>query len=187
MVGLQIGLGVTKLMEKSNSIKIIFGPFAIIFLVLSTFVLAGFIWDNIRTKEKLEKLSKHSERIYAAHVNDFIEIAKLTDPEKSGALLEQINALEQGVYAVHVLRKTATEWKIFSFKYPLYRKEISLPYEQAQKIEKTVDANNTVSISSELFDNLWLDKKSLHAFTPIKEGGTLLGYVVVQLSKTKNI
>lgn len=174
-------------MEKSNSIRIILRPFAVIFLILSTFVLVGFIWDDVRTKEKLEKLSKHSERIYAAHVDDFIEIAKLTDPVKSRALLEQINLPEQGVYSVHVLRKTASGWKIFSTNFLLDREDISLTYNQAQKVEKIVDADNTVGISSELFDNFWWNKNNLYAFTPIKEGGSFLGYVVVQLSKTKNI
>ena len=176
-------------MRNENSIKISPWPFLVIGLILVSFITGGFIWDKARTIKKIERLKEHSERIYQAHINDFIEIATLKDPEHARGLLEQINAPEQGLYITHVLRRTDSGHRIFIQYASQYANDLPLSQDQEEKINKIINDQKTTATTEALFRgvyDIW-GRDNIYSFTPIVHEGKTIGFVVVQVPKAQNI
>lgn len=177
----------------SDKIKISIWPFVVISLVILVAVGIGFTINNSRTSQKIEKVTNQIEKIRDAHSSEFVEIARLTDIVKSSNLLDKINAPEQGIYNIYVLRKISDGYNLYKGSYPYYNYnnvwdyDVPLNKEQVDKLNKILNPEKTITSSESIFDNLWWDKDNLYAFAPIKENEKVIGYVVLKVGKSTNI
>lgn len=176
---------VKQFMEKSNSIKIDLRPLIVTFVIISIFVAGGFAWDSIRTSDKLKTLGSHTQDIYNAHKTEFISLSESKNPSEINIFLENVNSPEQGIYSVGIIVKEANAWVLYEQAPENPRKSI-LSENQILEI-LTAQKSGVYAINKDVFKNLHF-KDNLYGFAPINnDDGSLLGFVLVRLSKTQDI
>lgn len=178
----------------SNTIKISFAPLFFFFVLIAVAITVGFVWDSVRTANKLKLLEQKVEVIYKSHTTEFLEIVVFNDVYRAKLLLANINIPEKNIYYVSVLRKTpqglALVYNEYMYSYPpRYEnyQEITFSYEDDERIKKVLSDSKTTTAKEVLFRNVWNDEANLYAFTPIKNGQETVGWVVLRLPKTTDI
>lgn len=182
-----------------NKIKISFAPLLLILVLIALALGVGFVWDAIRTTNKLRMLEQKVELIYKSHEAEFLAIADFNSFTESAKLLCTINAPEKNIYYVYVLRKLPDgDLKLFRSRYEQncdYEhptnayEDTGFSFNDQKELEKALNNNQTTSSNKELFKSLtyWNAEGSLYAFTPIKNGQETAGWVVLRLPKTTDI
>ncbi|MDO8551172.1 MAG: hypothetical protein Q7S03_00615 [bacterium] len=174
------------------SFSINFKPLLFVFLFIVVLIFVGFIWDNVRTQAKLNKIGEHAQAIYKAHPQEFAEIASFKEPLKAGRYLNQINAPEKGVYRVRVVRKADNKWKLISINYysiPYYDQpanERELSEEEKTLFEKVADDRDTTTTTDALLNTEYDSQDNLYAIVPIHSTETS-AFLVISTKRTRNL
>ncbi len=164
-------------------VNINFFPLIAIAVILVVSIIIGSFWNKARTEIKLSKIQAHSEAIYKAHRDGFINAIKANNETDYKNFLGEVNLPERGIYDISILVRNDDG----SFALQERGGKGILDAETNQKLNSTLSDKESVSMSENILPNAQGDD-DLYAFTPIKDnGGSLLGFVVVSVRKYQNI
>jgi hypothetical protein len=161
-----------------NFLHIIFSAVAIV-----VFLMLGSFWNHFRTQQKLSKLESHVERVYRAHEAGFATTIKTNTRVSYASFLNEVNLPEKGIYYINILIKDDKG----AYKVQDRYSELSLTLEEMNTLNTILSEDQTTSTDHNFNFKTYSSGNSLFAFTPIKDNGALIGYVVLSVRKNQNI
>jgi hypothetical protein len=171
-------------MANNNSdLTINFTPLIIITFIIIVLIFFGSAWNQERTQSKLYRIKEHTETIYKAHETEFIEAVKSEEKDGNGNFIERVNLPEQGIYIVSILVKDDSG---NYYQRNSYNKQ-PIDTEDSARLSSFLADDISVSTDQQIFINSQTGRDKLFAFTPIKENGITLGYVMVSVRKDQDL
>lgn len=161
-------------------------PFVILFTILLFCIGIGSIWNVYRIREKVDIVRDHAKTIYTANQKEFVDIAKFSSGEDAArSTLRTINEPERGNYYVHVISYAGSEQKILEGG--MYFKKAYVPTDVQEEILNDLEKNDEIFATTETFFGESNREGNILAFVPITENGTVLGFVLVEVDRTKDL
>lgn len=164
-------------------LKINFLPLIVISLLILVSILGASFWNEARTESKLARIQEHTERIYEAHKDEFVTAIKSTERNSYGYFINQVNVPERGIYNVSILIKD--DKGNYSIRNSWSTEGVDV--EVANRLNSILSNEKAISTSEDIFANDPNEEGKLSAFTPIKEGGKVIGFVMVSVRKDQDL